>query len=175
MYCEKCGTKLEEGTQFCPKCGISVTPVSAESFQAPPKPKKKRSVVPIIIIAVVVGIIPIGIFTSIVLVSMNGAREAARDVARQADMRMISTAQEIYYGENDAYYTSVNYPSRIGSYMTKTPNDPKDNIYIWINNTSDPKKFCVYASLEKGGYYTASHRGSFKCSDAIPTLTDCCF
>ena len=96
------------------------------------------------------GIIPIGIFISIVLVSMNGAREAARDVARQADMRMISTAQEIYYGENDAYYTSVNYPSRIGSYMTKTPNDPKDNIYIWINYLVILKNSVFMLALKKG-------------------------
>ena len=177
MYCEKCGTKIEEGAKFCPKCGTSVTPVSPESFQASPKPKRKRSLVPIIIIAVVVGIIPIiGILASIVLVSMGGAREAARDAARQVDMRMIVTAQEMYYGENDAYYTSVSYPSRIGFYMTETPDDPGDNTYIWVNNTGDSKKFCVYATLEKEKeYYTASHRGNFKCSDAVPTLTDCCF
>lgn len=26
MYCEKCGTQLEEGTSFCPNCGASVAP-----------------------------------------------------------------------------------------------------------------------------------------------------
>jgi len=176
MYCEKCGVKLEEEAKFCLKCGAPVAPAGPESFQTLSKPKRKRSKAPIII-AIVVGVVPIfGILASIFLVSLGGAREAARDAAREADMHIIVVAQEMYYGDNGVYYTSIGYPSIIGDYLTEAPRDPGNNTYIWVNNTGDPQKFCVYVALEKKkGYYTASHNGNFECSDTIPTLDNCCF
>lgn len=176
MYCEKCGTKLEEEAKFCLKCGAPVASASPESFQSPPSPRRKRSKAPIIIAIVVLIVLIFGILSRVILVSLGGAREAARDAAREADMRMIAIAQEIYYSDNDVYYASIGYPSAIGNYLIEAPRDPGNNTYIWVNNTGDPKKFCVYATLEKEkGYYTASHNGNFKCSDAIPTLDNCCF
>ena len=131
------------------------------------------------LIELLVVIAIIGILSSIVLVSMGGARKSARDATRKADMRQIITAQEMYYGANDAYYTSASYPSAIGTYMPKTPADPGSGTYVWLNNTADAQKFCAYATLEVPSspttYYTASHAGNFGCSDAVPTLADCCF
>ncbi|MFH1841326.1 MAG: type II secretion system protein [Candidatus Nealsonbacteria bacterium] len=127
------------------------------------------------LIELLVVIAIIGILASIVLVSMGGARRSARDATRKADMRQIITAQEMYYGENDAYYTVASYPASIGTYMTKTPSDPGSGTYVWLDNTGDAQKFCAYATLEGGGYYTASYAGNFECSDATPTLADCCF
>ena len=121
----------------------------------------------------------IGILASIVLVSLGGARSKARDANRQSDMRQISTAQEMYYGAEDAYLTSLSYPTAIGTYMPKTPTDPGTGTYVWIDNTADAQKFCAYATLEVPSspttYYSASHAGNFTCSDAVPTLADCCF
>lgn len=120
----------------------------------------------------------IGILSSIVLVSMGGARKSARDTTRKADMRQIITAQEMYYGANDVYFTSASYPTAIGTYMPQTPSDPGTGTYVWVNNTSDSSKFCVYATLEVPSsttYFAASHAGNFECSDAAPTLADCCF
>jgi len=115
-----------------------------------------------------------GILSSIVLVSMNDARGAARDAARQADMRMMATAQEIYYGENGAYYTSASYPSRIGSYMAETPTDPKTEVsYGWINNTGNSQGFCAYADLEKGGFFVATRGGNGEITIEPYTLSDC--
>lgn len=129
------------------------------------------------LIELLVVIAIIGILASIVLVSMGGARASARDATRKADMRQIITAQEMYYGENDAYFTDAGttWPAAIGTYMPKTPTDPGTGTYVWINNTTDDQKFCAYATLESGGYYTASYAGNFECADATPTLTDCCF
>jgi len=129
------------------------------------------------LIELLVVIAIIGILSSIVLVSMGGARKSARDATRKADMRQIITAQEMYYGTNDVYYTSTGspWPTAIGTFMPKTPADPGSNTYIWINNTGDAQKFCAYVALEAGGYYTASNAGNFACSDAVPTLADCCF
>lgn len=50
---------------------------------------------------VVIGII--AILASIVLVSLNDARERARDVKRVGDIRQIQLALEGYYDANDAY------------------------------------------------------------------------
>ena len=131
------------------------------------------------LIELLVVIAIIGILSSIVLVSMGGAKKSARDGVRKADMRQIITAQEMYYGANDAYFTSASYPTAIGTYMPKTPTDPGTGTYVWIDNTADAQKFCAYATLEVPSspttYYSASNAGNFTCSDAVPTLADCCF
>jgi type II secretory pathway pseudopilin PulG len=135
---------------------------------------KKTKIIVTAILAVPIAIAVVGILASIVLVSMGGAREAARDAIRQVDMRQIVAAQEMYFTEHDAYFTSNSWPSEIGSYMLNVPTDPGEGNYVWIDNTDRPQEFCAYADLEKDGYYTASHRGNFKCS-TLPTLDDCCF
>lgn len=131
------------------------------------------------LIELLVVIAIIGILSSIVLVSMGGARKSARNATRKADMRQVITAQEMYYGESDAYFTDAGatWPAAIGTFMPKTPTDPGTGTYVWINNTSDDQKFCAYSTLETSptSYYVASHAGNFECSDAVPTLADCCF
>lgn len=135
---------------------------------------KKHQGFTLIELLVVIAII--GILASIVLVSMGGARQSARNSVRKSDMRQIVSAQELYFNANDAFLTSATWPTAISTFMIKTPLDPGTGTYVWVNNTADATKFCAYATLENPtAYYVASHAGNFQCSDAAPTLADCCF
>lgn len=55
------------------------------------------------LIELLVVIAIIGILASIVLVSLNNARQKARDVKRVGDLRGIQLALEGYYDDNQAY------------------------------------------------------------------------
>jgi len=195
-FCSNCGTEIDLKAKICPKCGVE-QPIIPEKvsnwwYVVPGflgiigglvawlvnkdlNPKKaKRFLIIGIVLPIIYIIVYIGIFALITLTSMGGAREAARDATRKADMRMMVTAQEMDYGENGAYYTSVNYPSRIGFYMTQTPTDPStEGPYGWVDNTRDSQKFCAYANLEKGGFYIASYLGNGEIAEEPVTLSDC--
>jgi len=55
------------------------------------------------LIELLVVIAIIGILASIVLVSLNNARQKARDVKRVGDVRQVQLALEGYYDDNQAY------------------------------------------------------------------------
>jgi len=152
----------------------------------------KDSILMIILIVLVV-IAVIGILAGMVLVSMNGARLKARDTRREADMRQLISAQELYYNSNNAYLTCSttggdcigkinNYPAAIGTYLTPTPIDPSNDgsvcgtnyTYCGFDNTVDfGTDFCYFAKLEGGGYYIASSNGNYLKSSAPIDLGNC--
>jgi len=60
------------------------------------------------LIELLVVIAIIGILASVVLASLNAAREKAADAKRIADMRSFSTALHAYYSDNGEYPSSPN-------------------------------------------------------------------
>jgi prepilin-type N-terminal cleavage/methylation domain-containing protein len=109
----------------------------------------------------------IGILSSIVLVSMGGARAKARDARRQSDMRQIGTAAELYMTDGDSFPKAATYAAikaaGIDPYMqaSSMPSDPGSNAYAWFDNSLDGTRFCVYAlSDDDTTYYAASHQGA---------------
>lgn len=126
----------------------------------------------------------IGILSSIVLVSMGGARAKARDARRQSDMRQIGSACELYMTDNEQYPTYAGYGNAtatgagIGTYMPPSamPEDPGSGIYHWIDNTAagNEQKFCVWAENDDASeWYAASHKGARMNLAAAPTTVDC--
>jgi len=140
------------------------------------------------LIELLVVIAIIGILSSIVLVSLGSAREKARDARRMSDMRQIVTAQQMYYGDNEAYLeddgTGDGTPA-ISTYLVALDDPQSTKHYGWVDNKTtegDEQKFCAYAALEKTPvvdtntvYYCASHDGTFEKEGAtVPTLDACC-
>jgi prepilin-type N-terminal cleavage/methylation domain-containing protein len=136
----------------------------------------------------------IGLLSSVVLVSLGGARSKARDARRQADLRQISTAMEMCYDDPNCAgverypltNAGVNTVTQIDTdgtplYM-KVPCDPRgcDAGYYWTSNSAAPAQqyYCVYAKSESepNTWYCASNKGATKKTQAgyTPSNTDCC-
>ena len=135
--------------------------------------KRKQKGFTLIELLVVISII--GILSSIVLVSMGGARAKARDARRQSDMRQIGSACELYYSDvtNDQYPEYTNYTNAkaggISTYMPASamPDDPTSSkSYNWVDNfttAGHEQKFCVWTHADdttKDLWYAASHKGA---------------
>jgi len=124
------------------------------------------------LIELLVVIAIIGILSGIVLVSLGGARSKARDAKRQSDIQQVVVAQEMWYNDNESYFTTSTEHGvpAIGTYLAGF-NDPQTSRdYEWLNNyacTSAGQAFCVYAVLESNKYFAASEKGT-KLLDAAP-------
>ncbi len=121
------------------------------------------------LIELLVVIAIIGLLSSVVLASLNSARQKSRDSRRIADMLQIRTALELYYDTNRAYppitphanggwgdwdsqcagggslsATAV-IPGLVPTYMASFPADPSMNVtastccYLYYSNSTDYK------------------------------------
>ena len=143
------------------------------------------------LIELLVVIAIIGILAGIVLVSLGGARSRARDAKRQADMRQLVSAQEMYYGDHEEYYatTSMSGTPAVGTYIEvlHDPQCPRGECatgatdYTWLDNTTCTQNFCAYATMENLGgcttarYYAASEKGAKEICDTAPSNACACW
>ena len=110
------------------------------------------------LIELLVVIAIIGILATIVLVSLNTARQKARDVRRISDLRQVALALEMYYDDNSAYpgntasaneWTDMETAIEAGGYITSVPTDPGTGSYqYWIVTATTPQNYVLGATLE---------------------------
>jgi type II secretion system protein G len=77
------------------------------------------------LIELLVVIAIIGILSSVVLASLNTARNKARDARRVSDIRQIQLALEVYYSDNNNYPTGLTVANLVTpGYLPVLPTDP---------------------------------------------------
>ncbi|OGD68236.1 hypothetical protein A2996_02945 [Candidatus Campbellbacteria bacterium RIFCSPLOWO2_01_FULL_34_15] len=100
------------------------------------------------LIELLVVIAIIGILSSVVLASLNSAREKARDARRVSDVGQLSLALEMYYNDHTAYPLTAETLSPLvtESFLPVLPVDPSDSgAYSY---TSDGTTYCLGIDLE---------------------------
>ncbi len=112
------------------------------------------------LIELLVVIAIIGLLSSVVLASLNGARKKGRDARRLADLKQMQVALELYYGENNAYpvLTTVNTtmagfitaltPLVTAGAMPTVPTDPNSSGIYYYKTTAAGTFYCLGANLE---------------------------
>lgn len=140
------------------------------------------------LIELLVVIAVIGMLASIVLVALGPARARARDAKRVSDIRQISTAMDLCYGDtscntvNDSTYLAIAVDANrrltttaVGTYMPTLPTEPGGGSATCTTAASTVEsaagaycgytsaagaEFCVYARLSDGRVFAASEKGS---------------
>lgn len=121
------------------------------------------------LIELLVVIAIIGILATIVLVSLNNAREKARDVKRVGDLRQMQVVLEDYYDDNDSYpagnaddatcFLTAFAPAStletalVPTYVPGLPDDPGTETYFYDRLTTDDQDYVIGVdSLEDPGH-----------------------
>lgn len=97
----------------------------------------------------------IGILVALSLVAFQGARAAARDGRRKADLEQIRSALEIYRTDTNDYPASLS--ALEPSYIPDLPTDPASPTYSYQyqRNSSSQYDLCAYLETESGDTCTA--------------------
>lgn len=116
------------------------------------KSKKGFTLVELLVVIAIIGIL-----SSVVLVSLNSARQKARDSRRIADLHQIALALENYYDAN------VNYPTALSglttTYLATVPQDPQGTAanpipygYAALGSGTTCSSYHLRATLEQTGH-----------------------
>ncbi len=117
------------------------------------------------LIELLVVIAIIGILSSVVLASLNSAREKSRDARRIGDVKQLQLALEMYYDSNNAYPSST--AGLAPTYIPVQPTDPQSgNAYDYSTNGSNTT-YVVRATLE------ADHNALDSDADGTVLTIDC--
>ena len=99
------------------------------------------------LIELLVVIAIIGILSSVVLASLNGARESARDARRQSDLSQIRTGMTLYKDAEGVYPSNLSDLENEG-HMSQVPTDPSTGDDYDFATSSTDYDVCLHASME---------------------------
>ncbi len=103
------------------------------------------------LIELLVVIAIIGILSSIVLVSLNSARQKGRDARRVGDLKQIQLAAGLYYNDESSYPPTLG--DLVDGYLPTAPVDPSTKVqYLYVASTT-AHSYVLAAELEN--YNTA--------------------
>jgi prepilin-type N-terminal cleavage/methylation domain-containing protein len=100
------------------------------------------------LIELLVVIAIIGILSSIVLASLNTARQKSRDARRVADIKQIQLAMQLYYDASSTYPASLTNLTPL--YLPKVPTDPIGQAAYPYDQLASGASYHIGANLEDG-------------------------
>lgn len=103
------------------------------------------------LIELLVVIAIIGILSSVVLASLNDARQKSRDAKRIADIKQLQLAQELYYDSNGSYAPALA-DLATGGFIAAVPTDPVNNAAYFYEALSSNTDYNLGADLEDMGH-----------------------
>jgi len=98
------------------------------------------------LIELLVVIAIIGILSSIVLASLNTARQKSRDARRVADLKQLQLAMQLYYDANSSYPTTT--AALAPTYIATIPRDPIGSIAYPYDQVTSGSSYHIGANLE---------------------------
>lgn len=109
--------------------------------------KLERSQRGFTLIELLVVIAIIGLLSSVVLSSLNSAREKSRDARRLSDVKQVQTALELIFDDS----SPPEYPDALtslssGDYLPSIPTDPRTGSDYYYDNLTTSDGACVVAS-----------------------------
>lgn len=100
------------------------------------------------LIELLVVIAIIGILSSIVLASLNTARQKSRDARRVADIKQLQLAMQLYYDASSTYPTVLT--ELVPTYIATVPTDPVGQAPYGYDRLNAGASYAICANLEDG-------------------------
>jgi len=190
-FCSNCGAEIDIKAKICPRCGVE-QPLIPEKVSnwwyvfpiflgivggiiawAVNKDRNPKKAIRFLIVGLVLPAIYIigGIFASIVLVSLGGAREKAKDAKIMADMNQLRASIEIYYYEREGGFSGVNCFS---PELSSICSDIKEYAGEMPTIKSSAKNYCLYVKLPSGKYYCLTDAASGRETTVFPGKSGYC-
>lgn len=101
------------------------------------------------LIELLVVIAIIGILSSVVLASLNSAREKGRDARRLSDVKQLQLALELHYDAENEYPATLSSSTLVTpGYIAAIPTDPSDQSAYPYDQVSSGSSYHLGANLE---------------------------